>query len=92
MPRKRTHNRGGRPSKFTAETALAIVAEIAQGRPHDKAAKTAGVGASTVYRWLQKGRAGDPRFAPLARATRAAKDGWTCASILTELAVFKYRL
>lgn len=92
MPRKRQRSRGGRPSKFTATTALAIVAEMAGGTPRNEAARGAGVGASTLYRWLQKGRAGDPRYAPLVQATRGARDGWASMSVLTELAIFKYRL
>ena len=64
MPRKRPRDRGGRPSKFTTGTALAIVADIAGGTPREEAARSAGVGVSTFYRWLQKGRAGDPRYAP----------------------------
>ena len=65
-------DRGGRPSKFTAANALAIVAEVTAGVPRDDAARAAGVGPSTVYRWLAKGRAGDPRFKAFADALRAA--------------------
>ena len=82
-------NKGGRPSKFTPQTALSIVADIAVGTPRDEAAKSAGVGASTFYRWLQRGRAGDPRFAPLARAVRGAKDGAASRMVLTRLVVFR---
>ena len=65
-------DRGGRPSKFTAANALAIVAEVTAGVPRDDAARAVGIGPSTVYRWLAKGRAGDPRFKAFADALRAA--------------------
>ena len=65
-------DRGGRPSKFTAANALAIVAEVTAGVPRDEAARAAGVGPSTVYRWLAKGRAGDPAYQAFALAFRAA--------------------
>jgi len=61
-------NLGGRPSKFTTPAALAVVAELARGGSLEAAAKSAGVGLSTLYRWLELGRRGDPRFAPLAEA------------------------
>jgi len=65
-------NAGGRPSKFTTPDALAVVAELARGGSLEAAAKSAGVGLSTVYRWLDHGRRGDPRFTPLAVAVPAA--------------------
>jgi transposase len=77
-------NKGGRPSKYTPQVALAIVADIAHGMPRDKAAKSAGVGASTFYRWLQWGLAGDARFAPLSRAVAGATNGAACASVLPD--------
>ena len=65
-------NPGGRPSKFTTPAALAVVAELCQGKSLEAAAKSAGVRLSTVYRWLALGRRGDPRFSSLAAAVPAA--------------------
>ncbi len=59
---------GGRPSKFTTPTALAVVAELCRGESLEAAAKSAGVGLSTLYRWLERGRRGDPRFSPMVGA------------------------
>ena len=61
-------NPGGRPSKFTTAAALAVVAELCRGGSLEAAAKSAGVGLSTVYRWLPLGRRGDPRFSPMVGA------------------------
>lgn len=88
MPRRRPRRVGGRPSKFTAEAALAIVADVAGGRSRDEAARAAGVGPSTLYRWLQRGRAGDPRFASLARAIWGAENGAKFGEVLARMALF----
>ena len=72
MPRRKQRNPGGRPPKFNVSTVLAIVAAVGQGKPRDEAAKGAGVGASTLYRWVQSGKAGDPAFVPLVDALRQA--------------------
>jgi len=61
-------NPGGRPSKFTTPAALAVVTELARGGSLEAAARSAGVGLSTVYRWLALGRRGDPRFSPMVGA------------------------
>ena len=61
-------NPGGRPSKFTTPAALAVVTALCQGESLEAAAKSAGIGVSTLYRWLERGRRGDPRFSPLAEA------------------------
>src|SRR5208337_3037925 len=61
-------NPGGRPSKFTTPAALAVVAELCRGGSLEAAARSAGVGLSTVYRWLALGRRGDPRFSPMVGA------------------------
>lgn len=83
MPKPR--NPGGRPSKFTPQAALWIVAEIASGTPRDEAARSAGVGASTLYRWLQRGRSGDARFVPLVRAVQGAANGSASTYALAEI-------
>jgi len=61
-------NPGGRPSKFTTAAALALITALCQGETLEAAAKSAGIGVSTLYRWLGRGRRGDPRFAPLVGA------------------------
>jgi len=65
-------NPGGRPSKFTTPAALAVVTALCQGESLEAAARVAGIGISTLYRWLELGRRGDPRFSPLAAAVPAA--------------------
>lgn len=89
MPKAK--DRGGRPSKFTPQTALAIVADISEGRTRDNAAEAAGVGASTLYRWLQRGRAGDPRYADLARAIQGAQNGSRFGRALAEFVILGRR-
>ena len=66
MPRRKPPNRGGRPCKFTTPALVAITGALIAGEPFEAAAKAAGIGQSTLYRWLAKARAGDPRFGPLA--------------------------
>ncbi len=61
-------NPGGRPSKFTTPAALALITALCRGGSLEAAAKSAGVGLSTVYRWLALGRRGDPRFSPMVGA------------------------
>jgi len=61
-------NPGGRPSKFTSTVVLAVVTALCQGESLEAAAKSAGIGVSTLYRWLERGRRGDPRFSPMVRA------------------------
>jgi hypothetical protein len=78
-------NPGGRPSKFTTPAALAVVAELCRGGSLEAAAKSAGVGLSTVYRWLALGRRGDPRFSPLAAAVPAAASAGRTRISLGEL-------
>jgi hypothetical protein len=68
MPRKRPRNPGGRPTKYTATRVLRLVAAVAEGQPRSEAATLAGIGDSTLERWLAAGRAGHPDFAPLVDA------------------------
>jgi transposase-like protein len=79
-------NPASRPSKFTTPTALAVVAELCRGGSLEAAAKSAGIGVSTLYRWLELGRRGDPRFSPLATAVPAAT-----AAGRTRLSIGKFR-
>jgi hypothetical protein len=76
MPRQRTKNRGGRPCRLTTETALRLGAAIGQRHSITQAARTAGVGTSSVYRWLALGRAGDARFSALARLAESRVSPW----------------
>jgi hypothetical protein len=72
--RRKPPNRGGRPTRFTTDIAVALAAAFGRGQTPEAAAKSTGVGSSTVFRWLALGRAGDPRFAALAElAGEAAK-------------------
>lgn len=46
----------GRPSKLTPELAYEIVSYINAGNYPEIAAEACGIGKSTFYRWLEKGR------------------------------------
>jgi hypothetical protein len=59
-------NRGGRPSKFTPGAVAALLGALYGGQSFEVAAKAAGIGPSTLYRWMAKARRGDPQFGPLA--------------------------
>jgi hypothetical protein len=68
----------GRPCKIGDHSVLIpLVAALARGGTLDRAARAAGIGHSTLYRWLSLGRAGDARFAALAELLKArSKGGW----------------
>jgi DNA-binding phage protein len=68
--RHKPPNRGGRPSKFTIDTAVALAAALGRGQSIEAAAATAGIGISSIYRWVALGRSGDPRFATLAAVAK----------------------
>lgn len=53
MPAKTT----GRPSKLTPKTHTALVTALTSGCYRETAAKVAGIGVSTLYRWLEQGEA-----------------------------------
>jgi hypothetical protein len=74
MPDKPIASVGGRPSKLTTTAALRIVSAILDGKTKDRAARAAGVGASTLYRWEATGRAGREPFAAFVEAVRRAED------------------
>jgi hypothetical protein len=67
MPRKRPRNPGGRPTKYTAARVLRLVSAIAEGKSRAAAAEAAGIGETTLERWLTKGRSGHLDFAPLVK-------------------------
>lgn len=51
------------------------MAALARGESLEKAADLAGIGTTTLYRWLALSRAGDARFARLADAVDAVHRG-----------------
>ena len=65
MPRRKLKNRGGRPSMWKPEVIIPLSIALGSGWPMAAAARRAGVGKSTVNRWLAAARSGDPRFAAL---------------------------
>jgi hypothetical protein len=65
MPRRK-QRRAGRPCGLTVNTALKIGCAIGDSQKIEAAAQQAGVGTSTLYAWLARGRAGDPCFTTLA--------------------------
>lgn len=69
----RRRNLGGRPFKLTTSVALRLVTQIGRGDSYEEAARAAGVGVSSVYRWLALGRSGNCRFAELAEAVEMAR-------------------
>src|SRR4051812_19477353 len=73
MTRRKPKDRGGRPTRFTTDTAIALAAALSRGQTPEAAAASTGLGSSTVFRWLALGRAGNPRFAALAELARQAE-------------------
>ena len=45
---------------------VALTTAMLDGEPLEVAARAAGIGSGTLYRWMALARAGDPRFGPLA--------------------------
>jgi transposase len=45
----------GRPSKLTEKTKKRLLAALQNGANQDEAARYAGIGESTFYRWMEKG-------------------------------------
>jgi hypothetical protein len=80
-------NRGGRPSKLTPSVVLRLVTLICQGKSIEEATWSAGVGQSTVYRWMALGRNGDPRFEGLAEALKEAHSAAGSSKALISLAL-----
>lgn len=70
---KRRGSKGGRPSRLTLGVALALVDAIRGGLSLEGAARAAGIGPTTLGRWLREGRAGDPRYRPLVEGLRQAR-------------------
>jgi hypothetical protein len=72
----RRRNRGGRPTRLTIETALKLGQALGAGQSVQIAAQAAGVGVSSAYRWIARGRSGDPRFATLATVSKKRGSDW----------------
>jgi hypothetical protein len=63
---RKSKNRGGRRCGWLKpEVAFALGVALGRGRTWTVAAREAGVGKSTLYRWYRLGENGDARFAPL---------------------------
>jgi hypothetical protein len=79
MPRSKPKNQGGRPCRYTPFVVSSLMAALARGKSLEEAADAAGIGTTTLYRWLTLSRVGDARFATLADAVgavhRAAENG-----------------
>jgi hypothetical protein len=67
--RRKPPNRGGRPLKLTTPTVVRLTAALLDRESFE----AAGIGQSTLYRWLAKAKAGDPRFGPLNDVVRRAQ-------------------
>jgi transposase-like protein len=72
-------SKGGRPTEFTTEAALAIVAAVRSGSTRSDAARAAGVSPSALYRWLALGRASDARFKAFADQVATAGENFRLA-------------
>jgi transposase len=68
---RRRRSKGGRPSKLTVTVALALVDAVRGGLSLEGAARVAGIGPTTLGRWLRAGREGDPRYLPLVERLRS---------------------
>lgn len=66
MPRRRPRNKGGRPTQLTVDIALRLGLALGRRRSVEYAASQTAIGRSTLYKWVERGRAGDPRYATLA--------------------------
>ena len=75
MPRRKPKNRGGRPCRYTPFVVATLMGALARGESIEEAAEAAGIGTTTLYRWLAASRAGDTRFAALADAVDAVHRG-----------------
>ena len=75
-PRTKPKNKGGRPAKWNTETAFALGLAL-QGRytTPAEAARKAGIGKSTLFRWLPRS-SWRSRFAPLVARMTAIQENW----------------
>ena len=63
----------GRPSKLTPEVEARIVEAVELGATWERAADAAGVGASTLRDWRQRGEAGEVPFVAFLAALKRAE-------------------
>ena len=63
----------GRPLKLTPETQARIVEAVELGATWERAADAAGVGASTLRDWRQRGEAGEKPFAAFLASVKRAE-------------------
>ena len=73
----KSKGRGGRPAKWNTDVAFALGLAL-QGRftTPGEAARRAGVGRSTLRRWIRAGQNGDPRFTCLVARLKAMAERW----------------
>jgi hypothetical protein len=74
-PRRKPRKKRSRPCRYTPFVVTSLMAALARGESLEEAADAAGIGATTLYRWLALSRAGDARFARLADAVEGARNG-----------------
>src|SRR5262245_29056470 len=77
----RTKRGGGRPSKFTARRARAILASVKAGNSLTTAARAAGVSLRSLKRWTEKARDPSEAGMPYRRFRRALKKAQALAEI-----------
>jgi hypothetical protein len=68
---------GGRPSKWPPDVALRLGAALQSGCWPFDAARRAGIGKSTLHRWLRAGLNGDPRFTELVEMFKKSWNRYT---------------
>ncbi len=74
MAETQTRNRGGRPTKLTPEVQERIVSAIRAGNYAQVAARYAGIGETTYYEWMKRGRAArSGKFAEFQKAIKKAE-------------------
>ena len=59
---------------LSVDTAIALAAALGRGSSIHDAAQTTGVGISSTYRRIARGRLGDPRFTALAAVAERRQD------------------
>jgi hypothetical protein len=92
MSRRRTPGKPGRPCKLSTAVLVTLTAALLDGEPFEVAARTAGIGASTLHRWMAKARAGDARFGPLAALVREARRAGLERAVFSDLSLSILRI
>ena len=73
VPRKPKAHTNGRPTKLSDERQAQIVADVRAGNYAEVAAKRAGIGETTFYRWMRWGEAGRVRYRQFRQAIQDAE-------------------